>query len=171
MRIARAFATTAVLGTLGAGLAGITAAHADASTPSCGNADLRASFVVKGHGMSHTWGKLRLRNISGHACVTGGFGGLSFVGHGDGTQIGAAADRDHSRPAKRITVQPGRRVISWVDIVSAEPYDESQCTKTPVDGFRVYVPNATKSQFVPYKTTGCANPDVHLLSHRAYRRP
>jgi hypothetical protein len=170
MNIARAVAAAAVLGTLGAGLVGAGAAQAS-TTPACGNADLKASFVPTDAGAGHAYGKLRLRNVSGHACTTGGFGGLSYVGHGDGTRIGAPADRDHTRPATTITLRPGQRVISWVDMTSAEPYPTKRCRPTAVDGFRVYVPNATRSQFVPFSTTGCANPAIHLLSHRAYRRP
>jgi hypothetical protein len=171
MRYARAIAATAILGALGAGFVGITGAQAEGTVPACGNADLKASFVQKDAGAGHAYGKLRLRNVSGHACTTGGFGGLSYVGHGDGTRIGAPADRDHTRPARKITLQPGQRVISWVELVSAAPFPKRECKPTAVDGFRVYVPNATKSQFVAYKTVGCANPAVHLLSHRAYRRP
>ena len=172
MRIVRALTAPAVLGVVGAGLVvGVTAAQASGSVPRCGNADLKASFVRKDAGAGHVYGKLRLRNVADHPCTTGGFGGLSYVGHGDGTQIGAAADRDHAIPAKTIKLRPGQRVISWVDMVSASPFPKKRCQPTAVDGFRVYVPNATKSQFVAYKTVGCANPAIHLLSHRAYRRP
>src|SRR4051794_30468990 len=127
MRYAGVVATTAVLGTLGAGLMGVAPAQARATTPACGNADLRASFVRTDAGMGHVYGKLRLRNISGHACTTGGFGGLSYVGHGDGTQIGAPAERDHTRPVRTITLAPGRRVISWVDMLSAAPFPKKRC--------------------------------------------
>ena len=44
-----------------------------------------------------------------------------------------------------------------------------RCRQTSVDGFRVYVPDATRSQFVEHRTTGCANAAVHLIGHRPYR--
>ena len=43
-----------------------------------------------------------------------------------------------------------------------------QSGRTKVDGFRVYVPDETRSQFIEHKTIGCANPKVHLLEHKAY---
>jgi hypothetical protein len=67
-------------------------------------------------------------------------------------------------------LQPGERVHSRVVETSFAPYPKDECRPRHVDGFRVYVPDATASQFVPHPTTGCANPQVHLLSHRPFRR-
>lgn len=148
------------------------AAHAggtDPVVPQCRNADLHASYHYTGSGMSHTYWNLALKNISGHACHTGGFGGLSFVGHGNGTQVGAAADREGT--SRSYVLQPGQRLISAVSQTSTGPYDRSYCRPVHVDGFRVYVPNSTRSQFIAKSGTACANTAVHLLSHTAYRRP
>lgn len=161
--LATAGAAVSLVGTV----AGVGAAQADAAVPHCGNADLKASYQYDDAGMSHVYGWIVLRNVSGHTCVTGGFGGISYVGHGNGTQIGAAADRDGSW--RSYTLKPGHRLRSAIDEISAQPYDRSQCHPVHVDGFRVYVPNATKSQYVVHPTTGCARTSVHLLSHRAYR--
>ncbi len=43
--------------------------------------------------MSHRFGRIILTNVSDHSCKIGGYGGLSYVGGGDGTQVGAPADR------------------------------------------------------------------------------
>ena len=141
-----------------------------AAAPACTNADLLASYRRSGAATSHTYGWIRLKNVSAHACRTGGYGGLSYVGGGNGTQIGAAADREPS-PVRTIVLQPGQRVHSRVTEVSASPYPKRRCRPAAVDGFRVYVPNATRSQYVKHPTTGCRNARIHLLSHRAYRRP
>src|SRR5262245_22115563 len=121
MRQARAVATMAILGVFGAGLMGVPAAQASAPS-ACGNADLRASFVRTDAGAGHVYGRLRLRNTSGHPCTTGGFGGLSYVGHGDGTQIGAPASRDHAIRVRKIKLEPGQRVISQVAMLSAQAF-------------------------------------------------
>jgi len=168
MRYARTAAAAAVLGTLGAGLVGVSAAHAS-GTPTCTNADLKASYKYSDSGASHHYGWLVLKNVSGHSCKTGGFGGLSYVGKGNGTQIGAAADRTGKSYA--LVVKKGQRIRSLIDERDAGIYDKKKCKPTHVDGFRVYVPNATKSQYVVHPTTGCANAKVHLLSHRSYRHP
>ena len=138
-------------------------------TVQCTNADLAASYRAGGSATSHRYGWIRLRNVSDHDCRTGGFGGLSYVGNGDGTQIGAAADREPGR-IRTIVLRPGERVRSRVTETSAGPYPRRKCRPAHVDGFRVYVPNATESQYIEHPTTGCRNAAVHLLSHRAYRR-
>lgn len=143
-------------------------AGATGAVPACTNADLKASFHAVDAGAGHRFGRLVLTNVSGHTCTSRGFGGLSYVGHGNGTQIGASATRvGGSSP---FTLKPGQRAFSPVDEVVAENFPAKTCKPTKVDGFRVYVPNSTTSQFVPHRTTGCANPKVHLISHKSYRK-
>lgn len=149
-----------VLAPLPAGASGV---------PWCGNADLRASYVATDAATSHRFGQIVLRNVSHHACRTGGYDGLSYVGHGNGTQIGAAATRDPA-PHRVLTLQPGQRARSAVSETVAGVYSPATCHPVHVDGFRVYVPDSTRSQFVAHPTTGCANSAVHLLSHRPYAR-
>ena len=105
---AAALATTGVL-------TGVSSSSAQAAVPQCGNDDLRASYASRGAGAGHQYGVIRLKNVSDHACRTGGYGGLSYVGHGDGTQVGAAADRDRGpvRKTVRDVVDSRRNVGSW----------------------------------------------------------
>jgi hypothetical protein len=144
------------------------AGQATTVTP-CTNAELRASYHRTDAGMSHRYGRMVLRNVSDHACRTGGYGGLSYVGGGDGTQIGAAADRVPGR-VRSIVVRPEEKVVSAVSATIASVYPRRECRPAHVDGFRVYIPNETRSQYVEHPTTGCRNQRVHLLSHKAYRR-
>ena len=139
------------------------------SAPWCRNADLLASYRYSDSGAGHVWGWIVLRNRSAHACRTGGFGGIAYVGGGDGTQIGAAADRTGT-PATYL-LRPGQRVRSLLQETRAASYPTARCRPRHVEGFRVYVPGAVRSQYVAHPTTGCLNPDVHLLTHRPYRRP
>ena len=71
---------------------------------------------------------------------------------------------------ERHVLQPGQRVHSRVVETSYAPFPKKKCKPRQVDGFRVYVPDATLSQYVPHPTMGCANVAVHLLSHKPYRR-
>ncbi len=70
-----------------------------------------------------------------------------------------------------VKLQPGQRVRSDISETVADVFSPATCHPTHVDGFRVYVPDATKSKFIAHPTTGCANTSVHLLSHKPYRRP
>jgi len=145
------------------------ASPAQARAPWCTNADLKARYVYSDSGAGHVWGWIVLRNRSTHDCRTGGFGGLSYVGFGNGTQVGAAADRVGTSTV--LLLRPGHRVRSLVQETRAANYSKATCRPHHVDGFRVYVPDSTKSQFIAHSTTGCLNASVHLLEHHAYARP
>jgi hypothetical protein len=137
------------------------------STAECTNGNLTATYKGGDAAMSHVYGRIVLRNTSTVTCWVKGYGGLSYVGRGDGSQVGAAADRTPSN-APKVTLAPGDKVRSAVVETSFAPYPRKQCQPTKVDGFRVYVPDETRSQFIKHPTTGCANPKVHLLEHKAY---
>ena len=157
---------------LGAGLLSAPASGRteQAAVPACSNADLKVSYRHTDDATGHRFGVIRIKNVSGHACRTGGYGGVSYVGHGDGTQIGAAADREDGT-VRSYVVQPGRRLVSPISETRAGNFPRHRCRPAHVDGFRVYVPNATESQFVVHPTRGCRNVAVHLLSHQPYQRP
>jgi uncharacterized protein DUF4232 len=165
----RLLTSAAALAVVAGGAFGAPAATAS-GTPACGNADLHASYHHTDDGAGHRFGFIVLTNTSGHACHTGGFGGVSYVGDGNGTQIGAPAVRQDRAAVKTLVVKAGGRVRSPIDEVRAVNFGKKRCHRAHVDGFRVYVPNATKSQFVPHPTTGCRNAKVHLLFHQPYRR-
>lgn len=143
-------------------------AASGAGATECGNADLRASYRASDAAAGSRYGDLVLRNVSDRTCWVRGYGGVSYVGGGDGTQVGAPARRDAGK-ARRVVLAPGERATSRVREVVAADYPRTTCRPRRVDGFRVHVPDATASQFVAHRTTGCANPRVRLLSQRPYR--
>ncbi|MEP9362307.1 DUF4232 domain-containing protein [Nocardioides sp. CN2-186] len=153
---------------LSLGLTGLVSPATQAQgVEECTNAELVASYHGGGAAMSHVYGRIVLKNVSDHACSIRGYGGLSYVGGGDGTQIGSAARRTKG-PVRSIVVDPGERVRSRVVETSWGPY-AGRCHRAHVDGFRVYLPDETRSQFVKHPTVGCRNRHVHLLAHRAYQ--
>jgi hypothetical protein len=167
--LASSAGTALAVGGVLAGLPGQSASAA--STPACTNADLTASYRHSDDGAGHRYGWIVLRNTSGHACHTGGYGGVSYVGDGNGTQIGASAVRTNGSAVKTFVVKAGGRLRSPIDEISAFSFPKKRCLRAHVDGFRVYVPNATLSQYVPHATVGCRNAKIHLLFQKPYRRP
>ncbi|HYQ32605.1 MAG TPA: DUF4232 domain-containing protein [Lapillicoccus sp.] len=147
---------------------GVTpAASATTSPPECRAADLRADYRARDAAAGHRYGVIRLRNAGDRACVVQGYGGLSYVGGGDGTEVGAPADREPAT-ARPVVLAPGERALSRVSETVAENYPRKDCRPVEVDGFRVYAPDATKAFFVLHPTTGCLDDSVHLLSHRPF---
>lgn len=167
--ITRTLAAAALVATTAFAIAPTAgAATTAAAPPECTNAELTASYAGGQGAAGHVLGRIVLRNTSDQSCWVQGYGGLFYVGGSHGRQVGAAADRTKS-PTPRTLVAPGERVRSQVDETSTGPYSDQQCHPRKVAGFRVYLPDETRSQFVAHPTTGCADTDVHLLSHQAYR--
>lgn len=140
---------------------------APSAAPECRSSDLRADYRARDAAAGHRYGVIRLQNAGDRVCVVQGYGGLSYVGGGDGTRIGAPADRE-SGTARRVVLQPGHRALSLVTETVAQNYPRSRCRPVQVDGFRVYAPDTTRALFVPHATTGCRDDAVHLLSHRPF---
>lgn len=110
---------------------------------------------------------LVLTNSSSSPCILHGTPGVSYVGHGNGTQLGAAASRSGMSSAPTITLAPGDSATAELKETHAENY--ADCTQVPADGLRVYPPGATDALFVPQPTTACSNPDIVLLSVKAFQ--
>jgi Protein of unknown function (DUF4232) len=138
-----------------------------AAAPECRSADLRADYRARDAAAGHRYGVIRLRNTSDRACVVQGYGGLSYVGGGDGTAIGAPADREPGA-TPRVVLAPGERALSRVSETVAQNYPRRTCRPADVDAFLVYPPDATRPFFVMHRTTGCLDESVHLLSHRPF---
>lgn len=112
---------------------------------------------------------LVLTNTGTQPCATGGFGGVSYVGHGNGTQIGAAAKRQHEGEATSFVLQPGAMAAATLQETDAENYPRAKCRPTPADGLRIYPPNSTRALFVKQQgAVGCANASVRLLFVQPY---
>jgi len=102
-------------------------------------------------------------NSGSGACELHGFPGVSFVGDGNGTQLGAAADEDQSVPISQHTLQPGDAVQAVLKVAQAHNF--SGCTPKAADGLRIYPPHSYDAVFVKASgLTACTNKDIHLLT-------
>ncbi len=138
-------------------------------TGACLTSQLSATLGAgAGAGAGHQFPFLVLTNNGATACTVTGYPGVSFVGSGNGTQIGAPADRDAAGiPLAAITLAPGASAHSQLSIATAGNYDAASCQPMPIDGIRVYPPNQTAALFVATTAyTGCANASVKLLQVR-----
>jgi Protein of unknown function (DUF4232) len=151
-----------------AGSAGSSTGAGMVVTPRwCATRDLRASLHVLGAAAGSRYVRVDLTNTSGHLCRTGGFGGVSFVGGGNGSQLGAPATREGT--PRTVVLAPGASAGARLQEGSAENYDPARCRITPADGLRVYPPNNTASLFVADRAMACRDASVHLLTLRPYR--
>jgi hypothetical protein len=102
-----------------------------------------------GAAAGHTYPFLVLTNKGTTECSVTGYPGVSFVGDGNGTQLGAAATREAPGvPVIPLTLAPGASAHSQLSIATAANYDATTCRPKTADGLRVYPPDQTTSLFV-----------------------
>lgn len=82
----------------------------DTAGGACRTADLAGSTADDGGGAAGSVEiAIVLTNTGTTSCTLQGWPGVSFVGGGDGTQIGASAKQDAASPHETVTLDPGRR--------------------------------------------------------------
>jgi hypothetical protein len=111
---------------------------------------------------------LVLTNTGTERCTLQGWPGVSFVGDGNGTQLGAAGDFDRNSPHGTVTLDPGGAAHAPLKIANAMNYDATTCDPQTADGLRVYPPGETHSLFVASTDlTACRSDSVHLITVQA----
>lgn len=129
---------------------------------------LNGTLEPAGSGAGHSYFNLVVNNVSGTTCSIDGYPGVSFVGNGDGTQLGTPADRDPARASSGpVTLAPGGTAQAGLAYTRAENYQN--CNRLNSDGLRIYPPSATDALFVPYQLTACSNQGVVLLTIGAFQ--
>jgi hypothetical protein len=144
---------------------------ASAAGGRCATSQLSGS-VADGGGSSAgaTRVAIILRNTGAQSCTLQGWPGVSFVGGGNGTQIGNAATLDRSTPHQTLTLRPSGEVQAVVTVRDAGDWDSATCHPRVTDGFRVIPPGSRQALFVPASGAlfeSCAAPAVHQLSTSA----
>jgi uncharacterized cupredoxin-like copper-binding protein len=133
----------------------------------CATSHLGVSLATSEGAAGSVYDTVRLKNTGGAACSLSGYPGVSLVGYGNGSQIGASAQRDRSATPRTVTVAPGASTTFLVRFVQAGNYPRSVCSPTPADGFRIYPPRSTAALYLPLSgATGCARASVDLLTVR-----
>lgn len=139
------------------------------ATPIDGQCDTGALTGTIGRGGGGAAGSVEvtlvLTNNGSTECSLQGWPGVSFVGDGNGTQLGAAATLDRSTPHPTVVLKSGGTAQAPLRITQALNYPEAECQPKQADGFRVYPPGSTASLFVKDADfTACTSESVMLLS-------
>jgi hypothetical protein len=173
-------AASAAAAPSGSSSAGSSGGSADAGAPAdggtasgagtCTVASLAGSITFGGGGGAGSqYQNVALRNTGSASCTLQGWPGVSFVGGGDGRQLGAAATLDRGTAHPTVTLAPGATAYAGLRIVQAANLAPGACTQQTPDGFRVYPPGSKQALFIPstaYKA--CSETSAQLLSVRAF---
>lgn len=146
-------AATAAAATMGAVAALGTDTAAAATHPAATVNDVSVKVQqIENATMSHYYVRLVFTNTTHKTVSMEGYSGISFVAHGNGTQVGKPAVwlKDHS--PKTVVLKPGAHTGELVSIVDPGVYGPLKGHSVTSDGFRVYIPGETRALFAPYKT-------------------
>lgn len=135
----------------------------DALTGSIAPASGPGGDPGEGTGMSQQRVTVVLTNASASPCTLQGWPGVSFVGDGDGTQLGLPATLDRGTDHPTVTLEPGASAQAPLHYRDGQVYPDAECGLTPADGLRVYPPGSTASLFVAWPEPACSTTDHALL--------
>ena len=140
-----------------------------AASTRCTSGHLSATLTQGGGGAAgSTLPFLVLTNTGTVSCTLEGWPGVSFVGDGNGTQLGAAGQFDRSSPHGSVTLDPGAAAHAPLRIAQALNYPQATCQPAPADGLRVYPPDSTHALFVATSgMTACRSTGVNLITIQA----
>lgn len=140
---------------------------AEGEPPRCLAGDLTGTAETdEGGGAAGSFGlRLVLVNDGADACYLQGWPGVSFVGGGDGSQLGAAAtqNRTDQYPNETIVIEPGSSTYAPLMVTQALNYSNADCQPRDADGFRVYPPGDEESLFIEASDLVACSTDVELL--------
>lgn len=131
------------------------------STCTVRNLRIRYADDPGGGAAGSVYGTLTFTNSGSGTCTLRGYPGVSYVGGGNGTQVGQPASRTGD-PVTTKTLRPGKSAKAQLRRTQPGNYGE-QCGETKVDGLRVYPPGSTRAAFVAFPTTGCKSTSAPLL--------
>lgn len=121
-----------------------------------------------GGSAGHQGYELVFRNTGSSPCTLQGWPGVSFVGKGNGTQLGAPATFDRSSAHGTVTVAAGSLAHATVLVAQAQDYGD--CGIATADGFRVYPPGSKQSLFIDagqLELSACTASNVQQLQVQA----
>jgi hypothetical protein len=103
-----------------------------------------------------------LRN-DGPSCTVAGFPGVSLIDV-DGSQIGAAADREPaSATPQSLTLATGDAASFSVRSTNALAFDPKECNTIDSTALKVYPPADTEWVTLPLTVATCGNEQIHTL--------
>jgi hypothetical protein len=154
-RAAIAIAAAASLAIGGAAWAASAASAAPAVTPACTAGNLSVWVdVSQGDGAAGTiFYPLEITNISGHACTTFGYPGVSLL-RANGKQLGDAAIRNPRFKPAVVTIPAGGTAHADLSYVDAEVFT-SGCKPAAAILIRVFAPNQKNSRAGFFSLQGC----------------
>jgi hypothetical protein len=147
----------------------------NAPADQCANADLAVSLSEdeNGNGLSHRGFFVAFRNTGTTRCKLRGAPGVSLVGGGNGTQLGAAAERTEMTSPPTVEIAPDGYAVAVLDSEDMDTHGgvfadghggNPKCKVTKADGYRIYPPHSYQAIFVKQTGLYSCTTQVHWQS-------
>jgi hypothetical protein len=101
-------------------------------------------------------------NVSGRTCQLYGFPGVSAERAGG--QVGSAAGRDHSSPARTVTLRNRATAHASLQITDVSAFSTANCKAVTAGGLTVYPPGALTAAQIPFRFRACSAKGPVFLS-------
>jgi hypothetical protein len=105
---------------------------------------------------------LEFTNVSGHTCQLYGFPGVSA--ERAGSQVGSAAGRNHSVPARTVTLRNRATAHAFLQITNVSAFPPTSCKAVTANGVTVYPPGAFTAAEIPFRFRACSAKGPVFLS-------
>lgn len=138
----------------------------------CSTANLAGSFSNDGGGAAGSVYMGLVLTNKGPSCTIQGWPGVSFVGNGNGTQIGSAATFDRTTAHDTLTLATGQAATATLRVVQAANVPSADCSLVKAQGFRVYPPGQKASLYIAQAENACSKTiaNAHLLTVGAFHK-
>lgn len=135
----------------------------------CANASIDAWLDTSGNGAAGSvYYQLRFTNTSRQACSLRGYPGVSAVTRA-GRQLGAAARRDPTTAVRTTDIAPGASATATWRVVDTGDFSTAACRPATAFGLRVYAPNQTASDVIPFPFSVCSRAATISISIQPVR--
>jgi hypothetical protein len=130
--------------------------------PSCATNDLKAAVAGSQGAAGSDYVTIDFTNNGSSSCTLYGYPGISLANSGG--PIGAPATRDPSHSPTLVTLARGAKANAVLRVTDAQNYPSGTCSPDSSSFLLIYPPNQKQATDLPYKSTGCKNSSVKLLS-------
>jgi hypothetical protein len=130
----------------------------------CSSRYLRADPGTSEGAAGSIYQVIKFVNLNNVACTLYGYPEVSLASGTPVTQVGAAADRVPGSVKTTVLLAPQGVATALLRITQALNYPPASCGPVSTTWIQIFPPGQTAPLYMPYKSTGCAKPGVHLLT-------
>jgi hypothetical protein len=128
-----------------------------AGPAACATSGLSVKLGAGNGAAGSTFVPIVFTNTTGSSCSLFGYPGVSFVTGQGGSQIGSAAMRDPTQPARSIVVAAGGVAHATLRVVQADNFPAGGCKPTAVSTLKIFPPGQTAALYLAFSSRTCAS--------------